>query len=274
MNPMYYNNNSNQRPPLYGNPPSNNPPIGGGGIYGAPQSQPQQQQAPSIFNNRQFVTQVSNYLVNNNFPSNQSPYQQQPNSYNAPQGSSSSLISGKIGRIIIAQEDQETFIKSLKSVEWTQNPIYIQSRGIEVKPTFSTGQSNRPGGDRKIPKNCFDQYFLDVSVLDNYMNYKKEVEERQQKMKEDVKKEREDFIKYNFPNENSNMSLEDIYDKIAANKGGVLIRDNNLYKSVEKHIPFLKKTRDEDNGPKVFTNDGRGTPGATPPQPQPGLYGY
>lgn len=271
MNPMYYNNNSGQRPPLYGNPPSSNPPIGGGNIYGAPQ-QPQQQQ-PSIFNNRQFTHQISNYLINNNFPQSQPQYQQ-PNSYN-PQNSSS-LISGKIGRMLIAQEDQDTFIKSLKSVEWTQNPIYIQAKGIQVKPTFEYGGNNRPGGVRKIPRPGFDQYSLDVSVMDSFANYKKEVEERQQKLKEDIKKEKDDFIRINFPNDSNNMniSLEEIYDKIGANKGGVLVRDNNLYKLVEKHIPFLQSGREENNGPKIYTNDGRGTPAPTPSQQQPGIYGY
>lgn len=265
MNPIYYNNNT-QRPPLYGNPVSQNqlPPQQAGNIYGP--SQP-----PSIFSNPQFINKVSNYITNNYA----NPNVYQPNNYppsNTQVPLSSSLISGKIGRILIAQENQENFLKSLKSTEWTQNPIYLQAKGIQVSPTFVSNQQGRER-DRKIPRPCFDQYSLDVSIMNDFNNYKKEIEERKQKINEEVQKEKEDFVKYNFPNENKELSLQEIYYKIGSNKGGILIRDNNVYTQVEKYIPFLKQTssyQGREEEAKIYTNDGRGGT-ATPP---PGMMGY
>ncbi len=213
----YYNNN--QRP--YGNqyqpnqniyqqanymPPSRNM---GGNIYG----------------------QV-NYNQNNQNIQNQNLNQNQNN--NGPKV----FISGYIGRLKISAEDLETFSKSLKSAEWTTNTNYLQAKNIDIKVKLSLkGQST---SDISIPKNRFNDYNINsVFKYDEYQNFIKNAEEQNKKKKEEGEKERNEFLRVNFPSENPDISNDELYKKIKEKKNDIIKNDSKLYGKVEKLLPLL-----------------------------------
>ena len=47
------------------------------------------------------------------------------------------FINGRIGRLLISYEDIDTFSKSLRTKDWTNNPNYLQAKNIDVKMKIS-----------------------------------------------------------------------------------------------------------------------------------------
>ena len=201
----------------------------------------------------------------------------QPNNYNQNQNQMNTgpkaFITGHIGRLQIASEDLETFSKSLKSAEWTNNANYLQAKNIEVKMKISLqGQLQ---SNVNIPKNRFNDYNINSNFnYDEYQNFIKTVENQNKKVKEDSNKEKNEFLRVNFPNEKPDISNENIFKKIGENKKTIIEKDSNLYRKVERLIPLLNRgnsnsepssgiydvTRANSDG-KVFTNNNYGTPG-------------
>ena len=175
----------------------------------------------------------------------------------------------------ISAEDLETFSKSLKSAEWTNNANYLQAKNIDVKMKFSLcGQIK---SDINVPKNRFNDYYLNSNLKYNdYLNYIKNVEEENKRKKEENEKEKNEFLRDNFPNEKPNISNSELYKKIGEKKKEILEKDSNLYRKVDRLIPLLKTGNPKEesnqnsgiydftkaNSGKLFTNDGNsGTPG-------------
>ena len=263
---------------------NNNP----GGIYGNRNNNLYGQQGQNIYSNQNYNHPQGNYQNNynpgGNFNQNNNYQQQNYNNQNQQQNNGPiPFISGKIGRILISSETLETFSKSLRSAEWTNNSSYMQAKNIEVK--MKTNSQNQSQNNINVPKNRFNEYGLNSNFnLNNFTNFLKEVNESNRKIKEKVENENNNFIRNNFPNERNDLSMNNLYVKIGQNRKDVLMKDSTLYRKVERLLPLLKpveipKNLDEDNkkpindnnmgapsGPlnddkKIFSNAGNVTPG-------------
>ena len=205
----FYNNN--QR--MFGNQnpyqPNNN--------YQTPSYIPPSGAAGNFYNNM-------NYNQGNTYNQNQNQIQNN----NVPQA----FISGKIGRIQISSENLETFSKSLKSAEWTNNTNYAQAKNVEVKIKNMQGMK----GDIERPTNRFNEYNTYSNFnFNEFQNFIKNVEDENRKKKEQVIKEKNEFLRINFPNENPDIiSNEDIYKKIGENRKSVVEKDSKLFRKVER----------------------------------------
>ena len=148
------------------------------------------------------------------------------------------FISGYIGRLKISAEDLETFSKSLKSAEWTTNANYLQAKNIDVRLKISLQGQNR--SDVNIPKNRFNDYLTNSNFnYDEFQNFIKNAEENNKRKKEEGKKERNEFLRINFPNESADISNDELYKKIKEKKNDVIKNDSNLYGKVERLLPRL-----------------------------------
>ena len=173
------------------------------------------------------------YKPGNYQPNNQNQNQNQNN--NGPK----IFISGTIGRLTISSEDLETFSKSLKSAEWTTNANYLQAKNIDVKMKMSLQGQLQSNIDK--PRNRFNDFNINSNFnYDEYQNFIKTVENQNKKIKDEIYKEKNEFLRVNFPNEKPDVSNDDIYKKIRENKKAVVEKDSNLYGKVERLIPLLK----------------------------------
>ena len=171
------------------------------------------------------------------------PGNYQPNNQNQNQNQNNNgpkiFISGTIGRLTISSEDLETFSKSLKSAEWTTNANYLQAKNIDVKMKMSLQGQLQSNIDK--PRNRFNDFNINSNFnYDEYQNFIKTVENQNKKIKDDIYKEKNEFLRVNFPNEKPDVSNDDIYKKISENKKAVVEKDSNLYGKVERLIPLLK----------------------------------
>ena len=238
----YYNNNK----PLYGQQNY------GGNNY---QNNFYQNQGMRPNNNYYNKNQNSNFYNQNQSNNSQNNYNQNdPNIF----------ISGRIGRILISSEDLNTFSNSIKTVEWTKNQYYLQAKNIEVAPTFSNN-SNNDNNNFNVPKSNLDEYIISGNSAENdFKTYLAEIEMRKKKQNEEIDKEKSEFIKVNFPNENPYMNVEEIYGKIGGNIKGVVSNDKNLYSMVERYLPYIRPSSNNmEGGNKNYVNTpaSSGTPG-------------
>lgn len=245
MNNFYNNNNRG----IYGNqnqyqPNQNNFP---GPAYIPPSGAP-----PTIYNklNQQKYNQ-QNYNQGNNYNQpnyNQQNYNQphnynqqnynQGNNFNQNQNNNGPIpfICGHIGQLLISSEDIDTFSKSLRTTEWTNNQNYLQAKNIEVKMKINLkGQLqydiNSP------PRNRFNDYITNSNFnFDEFQNYLKSIEEENKTKKENADKEKNEFLRINFPNEKPDLPNEDLYKKIGENKKGIVEKDTQLYGKVERFL--------------------------------------
>ena len=269
----YYNNNN--RGGIYGNQ-NNMYGQQGQNIYNQNYNRPQGNYQNNNYNSGNYIpnqNQNNNYQQNLNYNNNQNQQNNGPKPF----------ISAYMGRILISSETLDTFSKSLKSAEWTNNANYMQAKNIDVKMKLSLkGQLKN---DIYIPKNRFNDYMLNSNFNMNYfVNFIKEVNGSNLKQKEKVENEKNNFIRNNFPTENRDINMNKLYAKIGQNRKDVLMKDSSLYGKVERILPLIKpfevprdleeekkndnmcaplgplsdKIKSNDKG-KVFTNTG--TPG-------------
>ena len=190
----------------------------------------------------QNIYQQSNYIPPSRTLGNiygQVNYNQQNNqNQNQNNNGPKIFISGYIGRLKISAEDLETFSKSLKSAEWTTNANYLQAKNIDVRLKISLQGQNR--SEVNIPKNRFNDYLTNSSFnYDDFQNFIKNAEEKNKTKKEEGKKERNEFLRINFPNESADISNDELYKKIKEKKNDVIKNDSNLYGKVERLLPRL-----------------------------------
>lgn len=228
---MYNNNN---RGGIYGNQnnSSNN-------IYRPPGQNIYQQMNMNNYKQPQGPYQ-NNYNQGNYNPN---LYNQQQNYGNQPQNQNAGpkpFISGFIGRCKISSEDLQTFSKSIKEVEWTTNVNYMQAQNIPVRHKLSIQGENR--NDVYIPRHRFNDYYLNSNFNPNeIITFVGEVKNTNNKVNEQINKEKNDFLKNNFPTENADLALNDLYKKIGEKRKDVLEKDSNLYRRVENLLPLIKK---------------------------------
>ena len=223
----FYNNNNN-RGGIYGN--QNNMYGQGQNFYNQNQNNYNRPQG-----NYQNNFNQGNYNQNQN---NNFNYQQNQNNNNQNNGPKP-FISAYMGRLLISSETLETFSKSLKSAEWTTNTNYLQAKNIDVKMKLSLqGQLNN---NINIPKNRFNNYMFNSNFnMNNFTNFIKEVKDSNQKQKDKIQNEKNNFMRNNFPTEKNDINMRNLYVKIGQNRKDVIMKDNNLYRKVERLLPLLK----------------------------------
>ena len=254
--PSFYNQNQNQNQNKT-NYNQNNPPS----IYNQNQNQNQNKtnynqcgNPPSIYNQNQNQNQnKTNYNQTNppNIYNNNQNKNQNQNQNFGP----SAFISGRIGKMQISSEDKDSFTKSLQSAEWTRNQNYIQTKNMKVN--MKIGFQTQLKSEIKQPTCRFDQYFYNPTFNENEcQDFINNTQNENKNKIEEFKKEKEEFIKVHFPNENVDMPETELYKKIGENKKDILMKDSKVYQKVERFLDL--------NEP----------PAAPPRQNSGNIYGY
>ena len=160
-----------------------------------------------------------------------------------------------MGRILISSETLDAFERSLKTVEWTNNPNYLQANNIEVKMKLGTpGQAQSDNG---LPRNRFNDYNMNSNFnMNNFINFIKEINDTNNKRKEKIENEKNNFIRNNFPGEKNDISMQKLYAKIGQNRKDVVMKDNSLYRKVERLLPLLKSGGNSAPAEPVKQNSG------------------
>ena len=143
------------------------------------------------------------------------------------------FIEAKIGKNLVISQDLMTFLNGMKTTEWTSNNSYLIAKDIEVKPTFGYKTKTNPENAQKY-SNKVDQLYLNVMDINqnDYLNYVNEVNNRKQKISENVKNERKEFLEKHFPNEGSNVPMNKILSKIREDYRPFISRDQILYNKI------------------------------------------
>lgn len=232
-----------------------------GGVYGNQNNNIYGQQGQNIYQNQIYNRQQGNFqnsfIPIRNYNQNNNYQQQNVNNQNQQNNGPLPFISGRMGRILISSETLEAFSKSLKSAEWTSNASYMQAKNMQVRMKFNS--QNQSQNDISIPRNRFNEYGINSNFnFNDFNNFLKEVNESNQKAKEKIQNEKNNFMRNNFPNEREDLSMNNLYVKIGQNRKDVVMKDSSLYRKVERLLPLLKpvevpKNLDEDN--KKFSND-------------------
>ena len=228
----FYNNNN--RGGIYGNQ-NNIYGQQGKNIYSNQNQNYNRQQGNYQFSNNNYNLGNYNQNQNNNYQQQQIYNNQNQNQQNGPKP----FISAYMGRILISSETLETFSQSLKSAEWTNNQSYLQAKNIDVKMKLSMpGQLK---SEINIPRNRFNDYVYNSTFnMNNFYNFIKEVKDGNQRQKEKLENEKNNFMRNNFPTENSDIDMKKLYAKIGQKRKDIIMKDSSLYGKVERLLPLLK----------------------------------
>jgi len=201
-----------------------------------------------MYNNNNRGGFYQNQNNNNNMyrPPGQNIYQQMNNNYNQPHGPFQNynqnlfgpqtnqgpgprpFIQGYIGRTMISSEDLQTFSKSIKEVEWTKNVNYMQAQNIPVRhKLMGLGENNR--NDVYIPRHRFNDYYFNSNFNPReILDLIQEATNNNRKIKDQTIKEKTDFFKENFPTENVDLNLDELYPKIGKKRKEIIEKDSNI----------------------------------------------
>ena len=192
--------------------------------------------------------------INNNYNQPHGPYQNNynynPNMYNQQQNYGNNqnqnqgprpFIQGYIGRTMISSEDLQTFSKSIKEVEWTNNVNYMQAQNIPVRHKLVGQGEDNNRNDVYIPRHRFNDYYLNSNFNPNeIIDLIREATDNNRKIKEQSLKEKNDFFKNNFPTENSDIALDQLYPKIGKKRKEILEKDTNISRKAQHLLPLIK----------------------------------
>jgi len=149
------------------------------------------------------------------------------------QNKNKSFIIGKFGKKTVVSQDLDTFLNKIKQAEWTTNPSYLIAKDINVKPIFT--KNNNIDNDNKITKysNNIDKLYLHLNEINtnDFLNYINEITNRKNKFDEEAKKEKEEFLKSNFYNQEK-LNLNAILNRIRNNYMNFISKDQILYNKI------------------------------------------
>ena len=178
-----------------------------------------------------------NFFNNNNISKNKNSFQKQL-SHNYNQNNPQAFMIAKFGKKKVISQDLNTFLNSIKHAEWTNNAAYLAAKDIEVKPTFKI--NNLSNNFDNFPKysNTVDKLYLHLNKIniDDYINYAKEINERQNKIDFYVKKEKEIFMKNNFGFNEGKLDMNSILESIKNNSMNFIAKDQILYNKINQAI--------------------------------------
>ena len=178
----------------------------------------------------------NNFNIKNQINNNQSHtgYKNSPSIRNNKQNKPNSFIIGKFGKKTVVSQDLSTFLNKIKQAEWTTNSSYLLAKDIKIKPLF-TSYNNKD--DNNIPNyaNKIDKYYLHLNEINfnDFSAYVNEIKNRKNKLHQDAKKEKEEFIRANFPNEGK-VDLNTILNRIRNNYQSFISKDQILYNKISQ----------------------------------------
>ena len=170
--------------------------------------------------------------MNNNYNQPHGPFQNYNQNLFGPQTNQGPgprpFIQGYIGRTMISSEDLQTFSKSIKEVEWTKNVNYMQAQNIPVRhKLMGLGENNR--NDVYIPRHRFNDYYFNSNFNPReILDLIQEATNNNRKIKDQTIKEKTDFFKENFPTENVDLNLDELYPKIGKKRKEIIEKDSNI----------------------------------------------
>ena len=175
-----------------------------------------------------------NQLFNRNAAKNIKEY----NNQNI-QNKSKPFIIGKFGKKTVVSQDLNTFINKMKKAEWTTNPYYLVAKDINIKPAFE--KNNHKNNDVDIPRysSTVDKLYLHLNPINfnDYMNYVNEIKNRENKLNKEAMKEKEEFLRNNFPNEGK-LDLNSILNRIRNNHKSFISKDQILYNKIYQSMNY------------------------------------
>ena len=149
------------------------------------------------------------------------------------QNKNKSFIIGKFGKKTVVSQDLDTFLNKIKQAEWTTNPSYLIAKDINVKPIFI--KNNNIDNDNNITKysNNIDKLYLHLNEINtnDFLNYINEIINRKNKFDDEAKKEKEEFLKSNFYNQEK-LNLNAILNRIRNNHMNFISKDQILYNKI------------------------------------------
>jgi len=152
------------------------------------------------------------------------------------QNKQNSFIIGKFGKKTVVSQDLNTFLNKIKQAEWTTNTSYLLAKDINIKPVF-TNYNNKE--EYSIPNysSKIDKYYLHLNEINSndYLNYVNEIKNRKSKINQDVIKEKEEFMKVNFPNEGK-LDVNTMLNRIRNNYQKFISNDQILYNKISQAI--------------------------------------
>ena len=149
------------------------------------------------------------------------------------------FIYGKFGRKTVVQQDLKTFVNKIKKAEWTTNPSYLIAKNINISPTF--GKNDNIDDDFDIPrfsKSIDKLYLKSVQInFNDYLNYVDEIKSRKQKLDEEAKREKAEFLRNNFPSEGK-LDVKSILNRIRNNHKSFISKDQLLYNKISEAMNY------------------------------------
>ena len=148
------------------------------------------------------------------------------------------FIIGKFGRKTVVSQDLNTFMSKMKKAEWTTNPSYLIAKDIKIQTDLG---KNIKENEFDLPKYStnIDKLYLHLNKINfsDYTNYVNEINNRKDKLKEEAKKEKEEFLKNNFPNEGK-LHLNSILNRIRNNPMSFISKDQILYNKIYQSMNY------------------------------------
>ena len=177
-----------------------------------------------------------NNNINNNISKNKSLQKQL--SFNSGQIGPQPFMVARFGKKKVISQDLNTFLNSIKQAEWTTNQAYLPAKDIEVKPTFKINQTDNNINNFPKYSNTVDKLYLHLNKINipDYMNYANEINIRQSKIDNYVKKEKENFIKNNFEFNEGKLDMNSILQRIRNNYMNFISQDQILYNKIKQAI--------------------------------------
>ena len=188
-------------------------------------------------------TMKTNINYNNQYNSNKNLLPQRNSAknmmsnqnYNTPQ----TFIYGKFGKKTVVQQDLKTFVNKIKKAEWTTNPSYLIAKNINISPSF--GKNDSIDDDFDIPrfsKSIDKLYLKSIQInFNDYLNYVNEIKTRKQKLDEEAKREKSEFLRNNFPSEGK-LDLKSILNRIRNNHKSFISKDQLLYNKISEAMNY------------------------------------
>ena len=186
----------------------------------------------------EFLRNNPNLFNNNNNNINKNKNYQKHISFNSGQNGPQPFMVAKFGKKRVIAQDLTTFLNSIKQAEWTNNPAYLPAKDIEVKPTFKINQNENNMNNFPKYSNTVDKLYLHLNKINipDYMNYANEINIRQSKIDNYVKKEKENFIKNNFGFNEGKLDMNTILQRIRNNYMTFISKDQILYNKIKQAI--------------------------------------
>ena len=182
------------------------------------------------FNNNNPYDYNGNQMFNRNSSKNKKDYNE---------NKQKPFIIGKFGKKTVVSQDLNTFINKMKKAEWTTNPSYLIAKDINITPTFEKNEKKENSYDIPRYSSTIDKLYLHLNPINfnDYMNYTNEIKNRKNKLNEEAKKEKEDFLRNNFPNEGK-LDLKSILNRIRNNPQSFISKDQILYNKIYQPMNY------------------------------------